>query len=176
MTTRRRRAPVRRAARTSRLVWTNVEVNKSLTSAGIQITDMLSLSGNLKHDATIERIRGNLILSGMRTANSIGSFETDIGLWIGSENSTIATVPDPADQTDEAAWLYKHTYFGFFQGDGTLASPTGQLIYNIPVDIKAKRRFRENFNTLLFVINVQNVGLTVNAVCLFKARILLRVP
>ena len=176
MTTRNRRRPIaRRAGRTSRLVWANTEVQKTITSAGIQITDMLLNAGNLKHDATIARIRGWLSIAGIRTAATVGSFEIDNGLWVGSENGTIATVPDPADTSDEAAWLWKHHYFGTFIGDGTLPTATGQLNLNFPIDIKAQRRFRENFNSLFWILNMTNVGLS-TATLIFKGRTLLRVP
>ena len=137
---------------------------------------MLTLAGNLKHDATIMRIRGWLSIVGHRVTNTVASFEVDSGLWVGSEDSTIATVPDPGLDSDEASWLWKHNLFTLTQGDGTLAGVNGMLQYQIPVDIKAMRRFRENFNTLWWILNVDNAGYFGSATLTFKGRTLLRVP
>ncbi len=176
MTTRRftrRRAP---RARSSRLVWQNTEVLKTITSTGIQITDMLLAAGTLKHDATIVRVRGNLAISLVRTATGVATVELAMGMWIGSENSTIATVPDPNDITDDASWLWIRHWTAFIAGDGTLPTASGSIQENINIDVKAKRRFRENFNSLLFVLNVVNAGATANATMQFFGRTLLRVP
>ena len=174
--TNRRRAPARRAARTSRLVWQPAEVQKDLTSTGIQITDLLLATGTLKHDATVERIRASFSLSGTRTLATIASFEISCGIWVGGENNTIATVPDPESSADDPAWLWVFHILTKHQGDGTLVTAAGLLNFWKEVDIKAKRRFRENFMTLWFIVNVDNAGLSDSATLIFKARTLLRVP
>ncbi len=174
MTTRRRRAAPR--GRVARLVWINTEVEKSLTSTGGQVTDMLTNAGNLKHDATILRVIGQLNINGTRILATTASFELDMGLWVGDESATFATGPDPQVDSDEAAWLWRFKHFSLHQGDGTLTTASGLLNRNMDVDVKAKRRFRENSQTLWFRLQVTNAGLNVIAGLNFKVRTLLRVP
>ena len=168
-----RRAPSRR---TSRLVWVNDEAALSATSSGLQLADMLTNAGSLKHDATITRIVGQVNIQGMREAATTGSFEIKSGLWVGSEQSLITTIPDPNIDTEEAAWLWKHTYFTTLHGDGTLPTQAGRADFHLELDVKAQRRFRENFMTLWLILNVVNVGATDSATYQMATRTLLRVP
>ena len=178
MTTRRRRTSrgSARRGRTSRLVWVNDQANFDTTSTGLQLADILTNAGTLKHDATIIRVLGTLTVNGMRITNTVGSQEVQAGLWVGSEQSLITTIPDPDLTTEEPSWLWRHSTLDFLQGDGTLATESGRIHRHFVVDVKASRRFRENFMTLWCIINTVQAGAVTNSQWQFDTRTLLRVP
>ena len=99
-----------------------------------------------------------------------------MGMWVGNENLDADDAPDPDIDTDSAAYLWKKHHTTFLFGDGTLPTAAGMLNAHFDIDVKAMRRFRENFMTLWFITNVVNAGANSSASVQFKSRTLLRVP
>ncbi len=179
MTQTRFRSRPRRAqtsARTARLVWINAELGKALTSTGIVITDLLGNAGPLKHDATIVAVRFDYNSTSIHIPATTINVEHLSALWVGAETSTIATVPDPNTDTENASYLWRHTAFAQLRGDaaGTAAGTSGTFRLHFPVHVRAKRRFREDFNTLWYILNVVSLS-TIGSINM-KVHTLLRVP
>ena len=175
MTTRNRRPP-RTRARTSRRVWVNQNVETALTVNTRQIIDVLQAAPEfMLFDTTILRVILAPLFFTTITTVTQGIREVRYSLFIGTELLDSDDSPTLFNNTIGA----DHMHVG---GSGALFSSTTQLVtFDLTegiehIDVKAKRRFRENDSTLWLLVENEGVAGDVGLRMDGYVRTLLHVP
>jgi len=177
MTTQRRgsRSP-RRQARVSRRVWVNRFINAALTIDTVQIFNMLDNAAQfMLFDSTILRVLvENLSFSFDATA-TLGNRRVAFSFFTGPENLDSADVPTMLASGIGPAYMYLGMQSARLAA--AAQSVTMDLTRNQQsIDIKAKRRFKENDTTLWLAIENDMITNDANLALEGCVRTLILVP
>ena len=177
MTTRSRRfSPRRSGRRTSRKVWVNRIIQGALTIDTIQLFDMLTSAVDfMKFDSTILRVLFPSLSVSFDATATLGNREFAFSVFTGPENLDSADVPDLfTSGIGQPHMSYAKNNFRLAataQSVTTDLRPNGETL-----DIKAKRRFKENDTTLWLALQnnliTNDATIEINGLC----RTLLLIP
>jgi len=156
-TTRRgRRSPSR--GRTSRRVWVNTLINTTVVIDTVQIVDLLGGAENfMLFDSTILGVKIPWLSYTMVTSATVAIREFAYYLITGL--ATLDAVDFTPPRTTGVGPAMMH-FGGISFLSGAIANVTSNLVSGVEtVDIKAKRRFKENDTSLFLVMeNASEVG------------------
>jgi len=138
--TRRGGAPRRRTT------WENAVTDNALVAAGGQA--VIDLTENFFEEPTMGRV-GLSVVRILGTLNIFGSTqdapgEYAAGIAMIPAEAGVTTLPDPVTDSD-FPWLWWTR--------GATSRSGDPIVARVPVDVKSRRRFREAFSSLVFVID-----------------------
>ena len=154
-----------------RTVWVNKYFTfGGLTATGANQVDLLSEADrSLTLGATIVSVKGQIVMH-VEDPQATGSWDWRQALYIADIAQT--TFPNLIDDALQPSWLW-HNY-GFWGGGSANISTAHHEV--ITLDVKSKRRFRENNKTLWFLNSVVETGVSSSLSIRLYTRTLLYVP
>ncbi len=177
MTSRNRRFPARRRPqRTSRRVWVNQNIAVALTENSIQIIDLLDAAPEfMLFDSTILRVILSPFFFSINISANQLIREVRYALFVGNELLDSADVPGLFTNTVGPPWMHVGGEGALFTAASQLA--TFDLTSGRPhIEVRAKRRFKENDATLWLAIqneaHASDVSLRIDG----YARTLIHIP